>query len=59
MASSENPKIKACDRTESDVGADMIVCPWSLYILSNKEERIKNRAESPAHNSPGQRRAVK
>ena len=26
-ASSENPKIKACDRTESDVGADMIVCP--------------------------------
>jgi len=27
MATSENPEIKACDRTESDVGAEMIVCP--------------------------------
>jgi len=27
QATSENPKIKACDRTESDVGADMVVCP--------------------------------
>ena len=26
-ATSENPKIKACDRTESNVGADMIVRP--------------------------------
>jgi len=27
QTSFENPKIKACDRTESDIGADMSVCP--------------------------------
>jgi len=27
LATPENPKIKACVRPESDVGADMIVCP--------------------------------